>query len=67
MTSLGTDLAADDMLYDPSREEEERKHMDHGIPAPKLLNAEFQKKKKMMVETFILRTRFKDTRDYKVL
>ena len=34
MTSLGTDLAADDMLWDEAREEEERKLLEASLLAP---------------------------------
>ena len=34
MTSLGTDLASDDMLYEESWEEEERKLLEVAINAP---------------------------------
>ena len=34
MTSLGTDLAADDMLWDEAREEEERRLLEASLLAP---------------------------------
>ena len=68
MTSFGTDIAGDDMLMDRKQEKEEIKQMEAMLaPTPKKLNVEFQRDKKEFVDLLILRTRFKDTKERKVL
>lgn len=69
LTSLGADLHTNDMLIDRKLEAEEHKKMEGliVISKPKMLNAEFQRDKKEFVDLLILKTRFKDTRDRKVL
>ena len=68
MTSFGTDIACDDMLMDRKQEKEEIKQMEAMLaPTPKKLNVEFQRDKKEFVDLLILRTRFKDTKERKVL
>ena len=68
MTSMGSCLSSDDMIVSKQEEEEEVKAMEHqsSTNLPKL-GAEFKKRGKEAFEGLILKTRFNDTQDRKVL
>ena len=68
LTSLGSDLTSDDMIIeDREREKQAQQEMDNMPPAVLKLGQEFKSRRKEFADLLILKTRFKDTTDRKVL
>ena len=67
MTSVGSCLSSDDMVVRKGEEQEEEKAQNETVNARPMMGAEFKRRGKEAFEGLILRQRFEDTADRRIL